>query len=141
MFFETMLQLQLQLFLLMLAGFVCTKIGLISREAQKSLSDLLIYVILPCNILVGFTSGITVTGELLMNSASALVISLLIQMSAACGSKLLFKNWPKNKAQVASYGMIVSNSSFIGLPVMECLYGDLGVLMTAIFQIPIRFTM
>ncbi len=37
--------------------------------------------------------------------------------------------------------MIVSNSSFIGIPVAEAIYGHLGVLYTAIFQIPIRFTM
>lgn len=136
-----MMQLQLELFLLMLAGFLCRKTGIISQEAQGSLSDLLIYVILPCNILCGFTSGITVTRSLLTNSASALIISLVIQLTATYGAKLIFKKWPVNKGQVASYGMIVSNSSFIGLPVMQCIYGDIGVLLTAIFQIPIRFTM
>ena len=40
-----------------------------------------------------------------------------------------------------SYGMICSNSSFIGLPVADELYGDMGVLYTSIFQIPVRFTM
>ena len=37
--------------------------------------------------------------------------------------------------------MIVSNSSFIGLPVVERAYANLGILYTAFFQIPIRFTM
>ena len=141
MFFGTMLQLQMQLFLLMIIGYICTKIKLISKEAQGSLSDILIYVVLPCNIIAGFTSGIAVDRQLLINSISALVISLVIQLIATYGSKIIFKKWPGNKAQVASYGMIVSNSSFIGIPVMQCLYGNMGVLLTAIFQIPIRFTM
>jgi len=37
--------------------------------------------------------------------------------------------------------MIVSNSSFIGIPVTERVYSEIGVLYTAVFQIPIRFTM
>ena len=40
-----------------------------------------------------------------------------------------------------TYGMICSNSSFIGIPVAEALYGSLGVMYTSIYQIPIRFTM
>ena len=37
--------------------------------------------------------------------------------------------------------MIVSNSSFIGIPVVGELYGNLGVLYTSFFQIPIRIMM
>lgn len=136
-----MINLQLQLFLLMLIGFICKKLKLLNSAAQKSLSDLLIYIILPCNIISSFCSGIEVTDELLHNSALALVISLVIQLTATWSSKLLFRRWPKEQGSVASYGMIVSNSSFIGIPVAEVIYGDLGVLYTAIFQIPIRFTM
>ena len=40
-----------------------------------------------------------------------------------------------------AYGIICSNSSFIGIPVIESLYNSLGVMYTSIFQMPIRFTM
>lgn len=141
MIFNTMIQLQLQLFLLMILGFVCKKIHLINKEAQKSMSDLLIYVILPCNILYSFTSGVNMSNELLRNSVLALAISLVIQFIAIYGGKCIFKKWNYERASVANYGMIVSNSSFIGIPVVERIYGNIGVLYTAIFQIPIRFTM
>lgn len=141
MFFKTMISLQLQLFLLIAIGYLCKKIKILTKEAQKSLSDLLIYVILPCNIIVGFTSGIEVSKDLLTCCGLALVISFVIQLFNTYVTKQLFRGWPKEKAGVAAYGMIVSNSSFIGIPVMEVLYGPIGVLYTAIFQIPIRFTM
>ena len=136
-----MISLQLQLFLLIAVGFLCKKIHILNNEAQKSMSDLLIYVILPCNILCGFTSGVEVSANLLSCCALALILSLGVQIATITGSKLVFRNWPRERASVASYGMIVSNSSFIGIPVMECLYGAVGVLYTAIYQIPIRFTM
>ena len=59
--FSTMIQLQLQLFLLMAVGYFCKYIGILNDESKKSLSDLLIYVILPCNIISSFTSGIEVS--------------------------------------------------------------------------------
>ncbi len=136
-----MISLQLQLFLLIAVGYLCKKIRILTKEAQKSLSDLLIYIILPCNIIVGFTSGIDVSKELLTCCLLALVISLVIQLFNTYATRHLFDRWPDGKAHVAAYGMIVSNSSFIGIPVMEVLYGPIGVLYTAIFQIPIRFTM
>ena len=74
MIFNTMIRLQLQLFLIMVIGFACKKMHLINKEAQKSISDLLIYVILPCNILYSFTSGVNISNELLRNSELALFI-------------------------------------------------------------------
>lgn len=141
MLFSSMIELQLQLFLIMLIGFMAKKFKLINVGAQKSLSDLLIYVILPCNILSGFLSGIESSADLLRNSGFALLISLVVQLTAIFSSKLFFRRWPKEKASVASFALIVSNSSFIGIPVAEAIYGHIGVLYTAVFQIPIRFTM
>ena len=139
--FISMAQLQLEMFALMLIGFFCKKRGIINGSAVQSLSDLLINVILPCNILTGFTSGVEVSNDLMRNCLLAILFSLVIQMTAIYSSKLLFKKSPIEKANVASYGMIVSNSSFIGLPVVERAYANLGILYTAFFQIPIRFTM
>ena len=131
--FSTMIQLQLQLFLLMAVGYFCKYIGILNDESKKSLSDLLIYVILPCNIISSFTSGIEVSSELIFNCFLSVAISCVIQIVSIYGGKLLFRNYPKNKASAAKYALIVSNSSFIGIPVAECMYGNLGVLYTAIF--------
>lgn len=140
-FVFTIAQLQLELFLMMIIGFACKKLGFINDSAQRALSDILIYIILPCNILHSFTSGVKVSSELIHNCILAFILSFGIQVTATYGWRLLFRRWPQEKASVASYGMIVSNSSFIGIPVNERVYGDLGVLYTAVFQIPIRFTM
>jgi predicted permease len=137
----TMAQLQCELFGFLIIGFICKKIGIINDSAKTSLSDLLIYVILPSSILHSFTSGVKVSSELIQNCGLAFIISFVIQLIATYGGRQLFKKWPQDKSSVANYGMIVSNSSFIGIPVNERIYGDIGVLYTAVFQIPIRFTM
>lgn len=140
-FFTQMVQLQLELFLLMAIGFGSKKIKLLNDAAQKSLSDLLIYVILPANILNSFTNSVQVTPSLLQNFVLAFFISLAIQLAATYGGRWIFRKWPPEKAHVANYGLIVSNSSFMGIPVMERVYDSIGVVYTAVFQIPIRLTM
>ncbi len=140
-FFTNMLSVQLMLFCLIVAGILIKKIGVISDSGRKVLSDLLINVILPCNIVHSFMSNTQVTGGFLRNCILMVVISALVQVAATYGSRLLFKKYPRKQKSVLSYGMICSNSSFVGLPIAETLFGSLGVMYTSFFQIPIRFTM
>lgn len=136
-----MLNLQIMLFILMAVGILVKKIGIISAENRKSFSNMLINVILPCNIVSSFLSGIEISSDLLKNCVLAVMLSAVIQIFVTYANKIFFRKVAKNRKSVMSYGMICSNSSFIGLPVAQELYGDMGVLFTSVFQIPIRFTM
>ena len=75
------------------------------------------------------------------NCLLAVGLSAVIQLMSIYGSKLLFRKYPREQRSVLSYGIICSNSSFVGLPVARLLFGDLGVIYTSMFQIPLRFTM
>ena len=136
-----MLNLQIILFVLMSVGIAAKKLGIISKEGRKCLSDLLIYIILPCNIIHSFMGKINMSSGFVKNCALAFALSAVIQLFVTLINKLLFMKIKPSRKSVLSYGMICSNSSFIGLPVAQQFYGDLGVLYTSLFQIPIRFTM
>lgn len=140
-FFQKMVALQAQLFLLLVVGFVCRKIKLIELSGRKTLSNLLINVILPCNIIASFTGSISVTPQFFTNCAVVLLISALTQVFAVLISKPLFRRFPLERKNIMTYAMICSNSSFIGLPLAEALFDNLGVMYTSIFQIPLRFQM
>ena len=139
--FWEMLSLQGTLFLLILAGVLAKKTGIVSETGRKTLSDLLIYIVLPCNILESFLSGGQMPEGVVRNCLLAVGISAGIQLLAVYGSKLLFRKYPRGEKSVLSYGMICSNSGFIGLPIAHLMFGDLGVIYTSVFQIPLRFTM
>lgn len=136
-----MLNLQLMLFSLMAVGMIVKKVGIITADNRKSFSNLLIHVVLPCNIVSSFMGEIKISHEFLKNCVLAVVLSALIQLFVTCFNRVLFRKAGEGRENVMSYGMICSNSSFIGLPVAAELYGSLGVLYTSIFQIPVRFTM
>ncbi len=140
-FIYKMLNLQIMLFMLMAIGIIVKKVGIITTENRKSFSNLLINVVLPCNIVSSFTSDINVSSDLFKNCVLAITLSAIIQIFVTYTNKILFRKVKAERKNVMSYGMICSNSSFIGLPVANELYGNMGVLYTSIFQIPIRFTM
>lgn len=80
-FFSNMLSLQLMLFTLILVGVLIQRCGLLTVNGRKTLSALLINVILPCNIVHAFIGGVEVSQKLFLH----LHCSLLLQ-SPCCHS-------------------------------------------------------
>lgn len=138
--FTKMLNLQLLLFAIMLVGVVAKKINIISKDGQASLTNLLIDIVLPSNIIASFSSHVE-SSNMAQNLMLALAISVVIQAIAVIFGGKLFSKFPKNKKDVMHYGLICSNSSFIGLPVADNIYGSIGVVYVSMFQLPIRVTM
>ena len=139
--FLQMLNLQFTLFLLILVGIILKKKGIITQEGKKTLSNLTVNVILPCNIIHSFMGDINASEQFVKKCFGAFLISLVIQMFSITVGKYFFYKTPEEKRTIFTYGLIVSNSSFIGLPIVDAIYGALGVLYTSFFQIPVRITM
>ncbi|MGN0331789.1 MAG: AEC family transporter [Lachnospiraceae bacterium] len=139
--FLQMLNLQFTLFLLILVGIILKKKGIITQEGKKTLSNLTVNVILPCNIIHSFMGDINASEQFVKKCFGAFLISLVIQMLSITVGKYFFYKTPEEKRTIFTYGLIVSNSSFIGLPIVDAIYGALGVLYTSFFQIPVRITM
>ena len=112
--FLKMMNLQIELLLLMLIGFVVKKMKVIDTSQQKGLSELLINVILPATIIKSFISQQNTSLDVLKNSIIMIALCLAIQIAIMLGAKLLPKFFDKDKAKIMEYGLLVSNSSFVG---------------------------
>ena len=139
--FTQMIQLQMQILLMLGIGFFLRKQNIVTPEIRKGLSTLLINVVLPCTVIISFMNDSVVNSDLLMTCFIAVVISAIIQTVSIIASKFLFQKYEKTDANVLSYGMIVSNSAFIGIPIIQSIYGSEAVMFTSVFQIPIIVTM
>lgn len=137
--FNTMASLQLMLFALILVGVYARKRNIITTTSRKYLSDLLIGVILPCNIISSF--DIALTDQLLAASAKVLVISFGAQLLYLLYSKILFRRIPQKQQMVLRYATICSNAGFLGLPIVGGIYGAEGMLYVSIALIPLRVFM
>lgn len=134
-----LLNLQITIFSLMMAGYVLSKTGILSADARKPLSNLLINFILPCNIITSFLMKFN--RKIMLDCLAILIVSICIQAFVILLSKYLYLNTESRKMPVLRYGTIVSNAGFMGSPIVQGLYGDQGLLYASIYLIPMRAVM
>ena len=128
----------MQFFLLglMIVGLICAKTRIIDDHSRSSLSDLILDVFLPCNILASFFDT---DRSLLPSLAIILLISTLILVICYFLSKyLLYRKAGPEQKKVLLYATIVSNASFLGNPVIESIYGLGALIYSAVYIIPLR---
>lgn len=131
--------LQLMMFLLMGVGFFLRKRQIITTEGKAVLTDLVVDLILPCNIITSFR--IPFDWEVLRAGVQVLGISLVIQMFCTFISAHCYNKVPKGQRMILQYGTVCSNAGFLGNPIAEGLYGSIGLLYASIYLIPQRIVM
>ena len=136
--FRTLIELQGQIFLLVLAG-VFFRRKLVGEEFQRDFSTLMVDLILPCNILSSFQ--IELTRDMAGRTLQIFAISLAGQILALVLGKILFKNMDPDRRAVMKYTLICSNASFLGIPIAGGIWGAEGVLLASVFLIPQRIVM
>lgn len=137
--FTDLFNLQVMMFILMGIGFFLRKKRILSSEGKTVVTDLIIDLILPCNIISSFC--ISLTKEIMIQGISIFIISCVIQLGCYGAAHMLYKKYPKEKQMVLQYGTICSNAGFLGNPVAEGIYGSMGLLYASIYLIPQRVVM
>lgn len=136
---KTVVNLQLIMFTLCLCGYVLTKAGVVTPERRKGLSDLLIGLILPCNIICSFM--IELKREILTDAVFVLGIALAVQVMSYVMGLFLYRGQPMGRQKVLRYATMCSNAGFMGNPVVEGIYGAQGLLYASVYLIPLRIFM
>lgn len=134
-----LLSLQITIYLLVAVGFGLKRSHIIGPQGQKNITDMVIYVILPCNIAKAFISE--TTQGMLSSYLGIFLISLLIQMLCVVYGKVVFRREPEGKQRCLKYGTICSNAGFLGNPIAEGVYGAEGLVLASFYLIPQRIMM
>ncbi|MFV0343161.1 MAG: AEC family transporter [Anaerocolumna sp.] len=127
------------MFSMVIAGMVLKKIGLISPSGQSSITDLVIYFILPCNIIKSFM--VEFKSDILVTFIGVLAISILIQLLCTILGHILFRKYPISKKKCLQYGTVCSNAGFLGNPIAEGVFGTMGLTLASVYLIPQRVVM
>lgn len=136
---DGLFDLQVMMFLLMAVGVVLRKMNIITKEGKGMLTDLVIDLILPCNIISAFY--MPMDHSVFVSGVEILIISILIQIFCTFISGILYRKVPKEKRMVLQYSTVCSNAGFLGNPVAEGLYGSVGLLYASVYLIPQRIVM
>ena len=134
-----MLRLQFIIFSLIGIGFFCRKKGMVSREGQKNITDLVINIVLPCNIVTSFVQELP--DSALRDCATVFLISVGMEVMCMAYAKFAYRNVEEKKRKCLTYGILVSNAGFLGNPVAEGVYGPMGLMLASVYLIPVRVMM
>ncbi|EHF05811.1 hypothetical protein HMPREF1020_02213 [Clostridium sp. 7_3_54FAA] len=131
--------LQGSLFIMILAGAVLKRKGIIDEPGKRYLTDLCVNIIIPCNIV----KSCLIEFDISIMKACGLLLAVGIVMQFLCVflNRFLFNGFEEHQKKVLQYCTIVSNGGFLGNPVAEGVYGELGLLYASIFLIPMRVVM
>ena len=130
--------LEFNIFVMMAVGFLIRKIKVLGKEAERVITDLVLYVVLPCNIFNSFLGNESgAAGDYL----AVLLISIGIQLLSLAYGKFAFPGESADRRCNLSYAMICSNAGFLGNAVTEGVFGPAGLMLTSIYLIPQRIMM
>lgn len=137
--FFSLLTLQAQLALLMIIGIWFSKKGIINDQGRKCLTDLVIDIILPCNIIQSFR--IDFSWDVLKSTLAIFIVSILLQLFCAVVCAVGYNHYPYARKAVFQYGTVCSNAGFLGSTIAESIFGSTGLMLSSVFLIPQRMAM
>ncbi|MCL2065869.1 MAG: AEC family transporter [Treponema sp.] len=130
----------MQIFLLCLiaVGFLTTKAHIIDERARSSLTDLILSVFLPCNIVASFFGT---SRSQLPSLGIMLIISLGTMALGFALAHLFFRKAGTEQKKVLLYAALIPNASLLGNPLIESIYGTGGLAYVAAYLIPLRMAL
>jgi len=127
------------MFLLIALGYCISKGGMLSVKARTDLTNIVIYIVLPCNIFASFMGE--VSSEVLRQSGIILFVSFGFQALYMILNKFIYRKFAPQRRAVMQYATISNNAGFIGLPVIETVFGPIGLIYGSVMLIPMRIFM
>ena len=121
---------------IMLAGFVCAKLGVTGPAFNRANSGVVMNVLLVCTILAS-----SMTSTLDMDVLEVLELTglsvLVLVISGAVGLVLpRLLRIPKVDSGIVFFAVMMMNSVFVAFPVIEAMYGSDGIFFASMSNVP-----
>lgn len=113
------------MFLLILVGFLLYQVKLIDTHGNTQLTNLLLYVIMP--LLILDTYQMDYDPQKSKNLLLGFAVSFLSILIAVFIAKLTKIGGKKELAPTEQFGVIFTNCGFMAIPLMDALFGQIGV--------------
>ena len=128
------------IFALILVGFVAGKAHLVSEQASKDLSAILVEITLPASIFSSMLRELET--DLLINAALLFFIGFACLALEYGEGRLLVKFFRirKENQGLFLYNSMFTNASFMGFPVANAIFGSVGVFLASIVNLSLTIT-
>lgn len=112
------------MFILIITGIICFKTGIITKEGNRELSKLVLSVVNPLVIFMAYQKDYD--PQLVKNLLISFGLSLLSFAVLIAGAYILIPSKICN-SEIERFSSIYSNCAFMGIPLIQALYGSTGV--------------
>ncbi len=119
------------MFVMLLIGVLCAKIGMIDEATNRKLSSLSLMLVGPMLIFASYQ--IDFRPEMVRNLGISFVLSAICFAIQIAFSVALVRKKGNASANIERISMVYSNCGFIGIPLAESLYGKEGVFYITVY--------
>ncbi|NLU24237.1 MAG: AEC family transporter [Clostridiales bacterium] len=132
--FLTVGQQVLILFSVMLVGVLLGKVHLLSEKASAGLSNLMMYVVSPCALIVAFQRPLE--PDTFHSFITALMVATLTQLASIVVVRLVLHDSDIAKERIAQFSANFSNCGFMAYPLQTALLGSIGMFYGSAYVLP-----
>lgn len=119
------------MFVMIMLGFILVKTKLVNPDSKKSLSNILVYVVVPCMIVNSFIA--TYDDSILENLLWSFLVSFILLVLGIVVSFVICIKYKTSDKPILLFALMFSNASYMGIPLIQALFGDIGVIYASGF--------
>lgn len=119
------------LFLLIGCGFVAVKTGVLKQAGKQTLSNLLLYLVVPAMIVHSYMMEFS--EEILHNLLAAFGMSILAILIGTAITLLLTARRKDRRMPIFRFACVFSNAAYMGFPLISALFGSEGLLYASAY--------
>lgn len=128
---EIILNQTLIMLILIIVGIICKKTKIITDDGNKELSKLVLTVVNPIVILMAYQTDYK--PQLVKNLLIAFGLSILSYIILIIAAYLLIPQKDGRETQIERFSAIYSNCGFMGIPLVNALFGSEGIFYLTAF--------
>lgn len=121
----------ISLFLMMLAGYIIARAGIVTPDFRKKLSSFTLNSAAPCIIISSVLESESASSAMIGAAGMGVVFFLLMIAFAALLVRVL--RVPQSERSLDQLMLIFTNVGFMGIPVVQSIYGPDGVALLSMF--------
>lgn len=113
--------------------------GMVDKEFSSRLTNLILNICVPCLIFQSINNAAEFSAEALKNCMVVLVLGVVaVAVPLLAGHLIYLATGKSGMGRNIRYGLTFYHFSFMGIPVIAELFGDMGIFYYTFFLIPVR---
>ena len=131
--------LAMELLLMNGIGIVIRKSGMVNKDFSSRLTNIVLNICVPCLIFHSINNVAEFSLEALRNCLVILILGVIVIIIPLVIGQIVYWKMRKSGAgRNIRYGLTFCHFSFMGIPVIAELFGDLGTFYYTFFLVPVR---